>query len=719
MGRDVQYSPFTWQSQSTAHNRFLKFLVFIIFLALLSFYFGFPEQATPKPEPRAYRLEEILKTSESETKFEPPTGHFEVPSSESRPTENAVFPSAFEESVVSSDSFGEKLKILEEEERKIIESQEDEFGKRDEVENSTSGGIPEDQPAEDSPSEATEVESSTSEGNEGIPDDKTAEDNGSKASEVENKVTSEAPETEVTSEASETTSGDKDTTKSSQFPSQRATERVVEGAYEASEAPEAPEAEASVSQTTPADEESSDTTESQFPNSEATDRDVEELSTSEPESIGIEEAEKQVEQVSANLTLIEETTTTEVHNETSTESDLTNFSSTDEQSTTGNLETETDVKNTTVVIEESTTLGNDASNETSSEPTTEKQVNFDNLPECRVEEWNNMTLDEVPHQSVHRQWVEESFGTEANETGGGVPKALGAFTYKDHIAVTFGTVYCRYYDCNKKQMVRQATSFVYPESTVYCPRRAGAKFISISESLEDKGKPVEIQKRLVPHHFFTICVRMSNDDILKVSRFLEYYKLQGSTFFHFYLQNSSHYERMLLDEYVRTGDVKVIKIGENVTKEAQANDCQHRTKYFSKWTAFLNLEDELRMSEASETISAYLDSVTDHKTNILRWSNEETSRVLIRPERIVSINQSPIKVYLGNQLEEEREPSGTFRTFSTSSQLNPENFSENVAEDVAFRDELIENVITRTRHVFSTMESDKLKEGPSSNINDE
>lgn len=135
-------------------------------------------------------------------------------------------------------------------------------------------------------------------------------------------------------------------------------------------------------------------------------------------------------------------------------------------------------------------------------------------------------------------------------------------------------MYCRYHDCYKKGMGDPKPSFVYPESTVYCPRRAGAKYISISETLDTIGQyPVQIVKRQRPEHFLTVCVPLNDENvnILEVARFIEYYKLQGATFFNVYYKNMSKYQTMLLEDYTKTGDVKLVKVGSESTEQIEAN----------------------------------------------------------------------------------------------------------------------------------------------------
>ncbi|ULT86015.1 hypothetical protein L3Y34_006007 [Caenorhabditis briggsae] len=649
MGRDVAYTPFTWQTQTAAQNRFLKFLLVVIVLCAATFYIGYPDskQETPKPDSHEYHENNpspvISANPFSETK--PDSDDFQKASQDalviSPEAQSSIESPVFNNSVLPSgpddESYKEKLAKLEEEERKITESEE--------VEETTTEGKQKERISE--------------------LDSEKVEDQNSGVEEV-----TELPSTQKTNEEElieeETTKAPEDSTAT--------VDEVNIQIEETSEAPEESEQPG---------KDSEDLVETTTPGTFEVNAKVDEgfvTIEENKENLANDNSERPVESLMfANST------------ETASGSTVTAESSTEVSSSSEFL---ISTQEPMVVVDKSS---------------------------CHVEEWNNVTLDEVPHKSVFKQWIANK-NVELNETdfiGEEKPTILGAFAYKNYIAVTLSarnfsteTVFCRYFDCKKKEMVRQMKSFVFPESTVYCPRRAGANYISISESLEEKVQtPVKIQGR-APKHFFSVCVTLENheENMLKIARFIEYYKLQGSTFFHVYLKNTSHYQRVLLDDYIRSGDIRVVKVAEDVSDQVQANDCLHRSRYLSKWTAFLNLEDRLEAKQDKETIAAYLDSIVDHKTNILKWSspeNADVTRLLVRPERIVSINDHPITVYLGDELDESLEPSGILRKFSTSSNLSPENFTDNLNEDVQFREELIANVISGTKHVYQTIGRDK------------
>ncbi|CAB3396707.1 unnamed protein product [Caenorhabditis bovis] len=206
------------------------------------------------------------------------------------------------------------------------------------------------------------------------------------------------------------------------------------------------------------------------------------------------------------------------------------------------------------------------------------------------------------------------------------PSVFSAFAYHDSIVVTLSSenhlsrfVYCRYFDCKFNEIPQPFKTTVLPESAVFCGRRIGAAYITITSTLEDAlfESPVRIQKRLETQHFFTVCVDPligENRKYLKIAEFIEYYKLQGATFFHFYVRNITDYDRFILDDYARTGEIEVIRLRDHYWREdfmwmqTQTSDCHFRSRSFSKWTAFLNIDDRLEINSSHySTLELFLE----------------------------------------------------------------------------------------------------------------
>ncbi|CAO4376223.1 unnamed protein product [Caenorhabditis nigoni] len=254
-------------------------------------------------------------------------------------------------------------------------------------------------------------------------------------------------------------------------------------------------------------------------------------------------------------------------------------------------------------------------------------------PDCPVESWNTIRTNLIPNSELYKKLA--SNFSKSEYLYHTTPSVLAAIVYKDQITVTLTsenqynkTVYCRYFDCQRREIPDQFYSVIFPQSTVFCARRPGARYISVTRNFTDTPEyPVPIIPRLEkePPHYFTVCMATLYGDepkFLQIVDFIEYYKLQGATFFHIYLRNVTDYDRVLLDDYVRTGDIEIIKMHDHHWRDdfmwhnAQINDCHHRNKYFSKWTAFVDIDERIEIkNEAHKTIMSYLNSI--HNSSIV------------------------------------------------------------------------------------------------------
>ncbi|CAO4378533.1 unnamed protein product [Caenorhabditis nigoni] len=177
---------------------------------------------------------------------------------------------------------------------------------------------------------------------------------------------------------------------------------------------------------------------------------------------------------------------------------------------------------------------------------------------------------------------------------------LGAYVYPDQISISLTSqytvqqhLYCRYYDCKRTEIPESSyRSVVFPESVLHCPRRIGAEFVSISRSLEEKEEipePVRLTFRSFekPQHDLTVCVAPlygNESKWLQIVEFVEHMKLEGATFVYFYVGEISDYDRKILTDYVRTGDVE---------ENSYFWDCHLRAKHHSKWVSFLDIDERI------------------------------------------------------------------------------------------------------------------------------
>ncbi|UMM33738.1 hypothetical protein L5515_007102 [Caenorhabditis briggsae] len=105
-----------------------------------------------------------------------------------------------------------------------------------------------------------------------------------------------------------------------------------------------------------------------------------------------------------------------------------------------------------------------------------------------------------------------------------------------------------------------------------------------------------------PPHDLTVCVGPmygNESKWLQIVDFVEHMKLEGATFVYFYVGVISDYDRKILTDYVRTGDVEVIDLHDKYERPYYAwhlitiQDCHLRAKYHSKWVSFLDLDERI------------------------------------------------------------------------------------------------------------------------------
>ncbi|PAV82509.1 hypothetical protein WR25_16283 [Diploscapter pachys] len=234
-------------------------------------------------------------------------------------------------------------------------------------------------------------------------------------------------------------------------------------------------------------------------------------------------------------------------------------------------------------------------------------------------------------------------------------KLLSAFEYVDHIAIQitalnkFGLrMYCHYYDSNQNQVGEPYESVVFPESITYCERRPGVKFVSLTEKLDDEPQyPVPLIDRTKPEpeHFFSICVASfygKEAKWLMIAEFIEFYKLQGATHFYFYIHQLSLYDRKILEDYQRTGDVDITiiddryKRGDKKWHHTGIFNCVLRSRYHSKWAAIIDIDERLTMTEYNGTIADYLREIDDDSIGSIQFRQRWIMKTELQPEKYIN-----------------------------------------------------------------------------------
>ncbi|EFP00713.1 hypothetical protein CRE_21180 [Caenorhabditis remanei] len=251
---------------------------------------------------------------------------------------------------------------------------------------------------------------------------------------------------------------------------------------------------------------------------------------------------------------------------------------------------------------------------------------------CPVESWNQVHLDTIPLQDLHLEYVRNNISRRDNILGSQI-RLLTAFVYPDHISITttsqksYGKkVYCRYYNCLREELEgSEYLSIFFPMNVIRCPRRVGAKYMSISFDMEgeEPQEPIPLVYRVfeTPIHEVSVCVGPiygSESKWLEVAEFIEHYKLIGVKHFYFTIFNMNEYSRKIMDEYLRTGEIELTVIqSEYQTVDwqfhlLQINECHQRAKHQSKWVINVDIDERLiilKYETIGDLLRGYNDTV--------------------------------------------------------------------------------------------------------------
>ncbi|CAJ0605298.1 unnamed protein product [Cylicocyclus nassatus] len=212
-------------------------------------------------------------------------------------------------------------------------------------------------------------------------------------------------------------------------------------------------------------------------------------------------------------------------------------------------------------------------------------------------------------------------------------------------------IYCRYFDMSMQEIGNPFKSVVFPEYTVMCLRRDGAKFMSLSESASgyyDYPVPIVDRTQYVPIHFFSVCLAPIHGTAtkwLQLVEFIEHYKIQGATHFYIYISHIDEYSRMLIDDYVRTGDAEVIilrnrfKGMDEVWHSVQIQECLNRARGHSRWVAFVDLDERITPTNYSKTLRSYLKELNDDKIGGIQFRQRLVLQNAALPRRYTEANQ--------------------------------------------------------------------------------
>ncbi|VDM53791.1 unnamed protein product [Angiostrongylus costaricensis] len=236
---------------------------------------------------------------------------------------------------------------------------------------------------------------------------------------------------------------------------------------------------------------------------------------------------------------------------------------------------------------------------------------------------------------------------------------LSAFEQPDRIYVMMtsvnkygDTVHCRYFNHQRKEITPAYRTVVFPEFTARCARREGAKYISLTDKyFGSYGFPVPITDRTNqdPTYYFSACLAPLYGTEFKwllLAEFIEHHKIQvGVKYFYVYVNEMDEYSRMLLDDYVRSGEAEVIVLRDRFTRNEkqwqvlELQECLTRARGHSRWVAMIDLDERLTSTEYSGTLSEYLQSISNQTIAELSFRQQWILRNESAPEKYVNKSQ--------------------------------------------------------------------------------
>ncbi|CAD6196513.1 unnamed protein product [Caenorhabditis auriculariae] len=232
-----------------------------------------------------------------------------------------------------------------------------------------------------------------------------------------------------------------------------------------------------------------------------------------------------------------------------------------------------------------------------------------------------------------------------------------AFEFDDYVIVTSSIsksigsgVFCRYLDENGKEMGKPFPSIVFPIFTVWCEKRSEFASISITdeENQPIKNGIVPILRNLEePAHELSFCIAPiygKEPKWLQIAELFEHYKLQGVTRFFVYIREMSDYDQKMIDSYVSSGEAEIILVPPTVPDViAQqlmgVSDCLARTKKFSKWSIFADIDERLMMTDEKMTIAQYLSGIDDESIGAVAFPQRWIMKREVLPPKFIDDDQ--------------------------------------------------------------------------------
>ncbi|CAI2352911.1 unnamed protein product [Caenorhabditis sp. 36 PRJEB53466] len=210
-------------------------------------------------------------------------------------------------------------------------------------------------------------------------------------------------------------------------------------------------------------------------------------------------------------------------------------------------------------------------------------------------------------------------------------KILSAYAYKDHFSAVIATpkkigntVFCRYLGPDGQEVADPVESTVYPFFVVYCSRRSNTTWLGItndkSEEVNEENSANLLRRKFKEYqHNVSFClapVYGKEPKWLHFVELVEHYKLQGITHFFIYIREIGDYDKKIIASYVASGEVEVIEVPGTVNDVIAQQlmgvaDCLLRSRTFSKWSIFADIDERLIMTDDRMTIDGFFRNLSD------------------------------------------------------------------------------------------------------------
>ncbi|KAK6046995.1 hypothetical protein COOONC_15502, partial [Cooperia oncophora] len=151
-----------------------------------------------------------------------------------------------------------------------------------------------------------------------------------------------------------------------------------------------------------------------------------------------------------------------------------------------------------------------------------------------------------------------------------------------------------------------------------------------------------------PKYFFSVCVAPvfgTEPKWLLLAELIEHYKLQGASYFYVYSKHIDEYSRILLDDYIRTGEAEAVILHDRFQRPddrwqgVQLQDCLLRARRHSQWIAFIDLDERLVMTDYPGTIYDYLKNISNPKIGAIQFRQRWILKNDSLPERYEDAEQ--------------------------------------------------------------------------------